>query len=135
MKRIFMTVAIAVLGLVLSFSAHSPVSAATTSGAAGITGDWVVQATGDKLIAGTLHLTRVGDTIVGTSKAGEGVLQINGEMKGNVLSAKWRGPKGNVGWMTLTFTSSMTGFQGSWGYGGRKPNGSIVGRQLAQTPF
>ncbi len=144
MKRAFLAIAIAFFGLAVSVASGTPVSAQTPAATAaaaaapapGITGDWAVQATGDQLIVGMVHLTRVGDTIVGSSKTPDGsILQINGTMKDNVLSAKWRGPKGNVGWMTLTFNDGMSGFNGNWGYGGRNPNGSIVGRQIAQTEF
>ena len=131
MKRVFLALAVAFFGFSVCFLPYT----AGAQAAPPITGDWVVQATGDQLIAGTLHLTRVGDTVVGTAKSGNGILQINGTLKGSVLSAKWRAPKGNVGWMTLNFTSTFTGFHGDWGYGGRQPNGSIVGKQLAHTAF
>lgn len=132
MKRVLLAVALAVFGLTLSAGTQS--TAVAQAGPA-ITGDWVIQVTGDKLFAGTLHLTRVGDTVIGTSSVEGGVLQINGVLKGNVCDAKWRGPKGNTGWMTITFTPSFTGFQGEWGFGGRKANGKFVSKQLTQTAF
>jgi len=133
MKRLLLAVAVAVFGLIVSFGTPSA-ARAQTSGPA-ITGDWVIQVTGDTLFAGTLHLTRVGNTVIGTSSVQGGVLQINGKLNGNTCDAKWRGPKGGTGWMTITFTPSFSSFHGEWGYNGRKPNGSFVSKQLTQTPF
>jgi hypothetical protein len=134
MKRVLLAVALAVFGLTATLGVSSTAIAQAPAGPA-ITGDWVIQVTGEKLLVGTLHLTRVGDTVIGTSSVQGGVLQINGTLKGNVCSAKWRGPKGGTGWMTITFTPSFTSFQGDWGYGGRKPSGQFVSKQLTQTAF
>jgi hypothetical protein len=102
-----------------------------------VTGDWVIQITGDQLVAGTLHLTQVGDTIVGSAESGKGkgVLQISGTLKGSQVSGTWRAPSGSTGWITLNFTPSMRAFSGQWGYGGRKANGTIVSRKFVSTPF
>lgn len=134
MKRFLLGAYLAVFAIAISGVATVP-GRAQAQTVTGITGDWVVQATGEKLMAGTLHLTRVGDTVIGSTEAGGGILQVNGTLKGDVLSAKWRGPKNNVGWLTFTFNTAGTSFHGNWGYGGRKPSGSVVGRQLASTAF
>jgi len=133
MKRMLLAVAIAIFGATLSLAA--PATASAQAAGPAITGDWVIQVTGDKLFAGTLHLTRVGNTVIGTSSVQGGVLQINGKLNGNVCDAKWRGPTGQTGWLTINFTPSFSSFHGEWGYGGRKANGSFVSKQLTQTPF
>lgn len=132
MKHVIIALGLSLLGIIAPITS----GAQTTPN---VTGDWVVQVTGDEFIAGTLHLTQVGDTVVGSADAkgaqGSGVLQIHGTLSGNKLSAKWRGPKGNVGWLTLNFQPSFRAFSGEWGYGGRKPNGSIVSKKFIATAF
>jgi hypothetical protein len=114
-----------------------PASPAANASATNITGDWVTEITGDQLLVGNLHFTQVGDTVVGSAEAGKGtgVLQISGTLQGTKLSGKWRGPKGNTGWITFNFNPSLSGFSGQWGYGGREPNGTIVSRKFTSTPF
>jgi len=132
MKHLIIALGLSMLGII------SPItSAAQTS--PNITGDWVVQMTGDDFVAGTIHLTQVGNTVVGSADAkgaqGGGVLQINGTLDGNKLSGKWRAPKGATGWITLNFQPKFRAFSGEWGYGGRKPNGSIVSKKFIATAF
>jgi hypothetical protein len=132
MKHLIIALGLSMLGIITPITS---VAQATPN----ITGDWVIQATGDQLLSGTLHLTQVGDTVVGSADAkgpqGSGVLQINGTLQGNKLSGKWRSPKGNVGWITLNFQPSFHAFSGEWGYGGRKPNGMIVSKKFVATAF
>lgn len=106
-------------------------------GLTGITGDYAVQLTGPTLIAGTMHLTQVGNTVIGSAEAGRGngVLQFHGTVSGTKVSGQWRGPTGETGWLTLNFNPSGTSFNGTWGYGGRKPSGSIVARKIRNTSF
>jgi hypothetical protein len=132
MKSTLLALCIATFGLVGTPSVISAQATATN-----VTGDWVTQITGDQLLVGKLHLTQVGDTVVGSAEPakGSGVLQISGPLQGTQLSGKWRGPKGNVGWITLNFNPSFTAFSGQWGYGGRKPNGTIVSRKFLKTSF
>ena len=84
----------------------APVCVAAESMPARVTGNWVVQITGDRFVAGTLHLTQVGDTVIGNDETadGSGVLQINGRFDQR-------------------------------GWGGRKPNGFIVGKLQTATSF
>ncbi|HVN68421.1 MAG TPA: hypothetical protein VMU38_02025 [Candidatus Binatia bacterium] len=112
-------------------------SAAQAAAPHNVTGDWVVQITGDQLLAGTLHLSQVGTTVIGSAETphNAGVLQMSGTFSGLTLSGKWRAPKGNVGWFTLNFNAKGTSFNGQWGYGGRKPNGTLVARMLVPTAF
>lgn len=132
MKHLIIALGLSMLGII------APITSAAQA-TPNVTGDWVVQVTGDSFIAGTLHLTQVGDTVVGSADAkgaqGSGVLQLHGTLAGNKLSAQWRSPKGNTGWMTLNFQPSFRAFSGEWGYGGRKPNGAIVSRKFIATAF
>ncbi len=133
MKHLIIALGLSMLGII------TPITSAAQSASPNVTGDWVVQITGDEFIAGTLHLTQVGNTIVGSADAkgaqGSGVLQINGTMEGNKLSGKWRAPKGATGWITLSFQPKFRAFSGEWGYGGRKANGSIVSKKFIATAF
>ena len=132
MKHLFIALGLSMLGII------TPVTTIAQAGP-NITGDWVVQVTGDQFMAGTLHFSQVGDTVVGSTeasgKSGKGVLQLHGTLKGNQLSADWRSPTGSVGWMTLNFQPSFRSFSGQWGYGGRKANGSIVSKKFVATAF
>lgn len=136
MKRILLAMWLAVFAFTGAASAQQQPYG---GGLKNLTGEWAVQATGTKLIAGTVHLTQVGNTIIGSAQAGQGhgngVMQINGTLEGQKVSAKWRGPSGETGWLTLNFNSSGTAFNGSWGYGGRAANGQIVSRKIRTTAF
>lgn len=136
MKRILLAVWLAVFALT-GFATVSAQQPAYGSGLKGLTGDWAVQITGAKLIAGSLHLTQVGNTIVGSAESakGKGVLQVNGTIAGQKVSGNWRGPTGETGWITLNFNDTGTSFNGTYGYGGRTSNGSIVARKIRTTAF
>lgn len=110
--------------------------AESTAASQNVTGDWKVQITGHQFIVGNLHLSQVGDTVVGSGVApsGKGVLQINGQLSGSKISGKWRGPTGETGWITLNF-QTMSAFSGQWGYGGRESMGSIVAQKIRSTAF
>lgn len=129
MKRIILACALAVFAC-MNFAL------AQTSDATNVTGDWALQVSGDKLLIGTMHLTQVGDTVVGSAETSKGGIgQISGKLENGQISGKWRAPKGETGWITLNFTPSLTSFNGNWGYGGRKPNGAIVAKKIASTEF
>lgn len=131
MKRLLLA-----LGLAL-FALAAPVAAQQQMGGSqSMTGDWKVQATGNEFLVGNLHLTEIGNTVVGSAVAanGKGVLQISGQLNGSTVTGKWRGPSGNVGWITLHF-HGMSALNGEWGYGGRSPNGTIVAQKIRATAF
>ena len=135
MKRMFFLVSLALFAVsgFAAASAQQPYG----GGLKNLTGDYVVQATGAKLIVGTLHLTQVGNTVIGSADAakGGGVLQINGTLQGDKISGNWRGPTGETGWITFNFNSTGTSFNGAYGYGGRSSNGQIVARKIRTTAF
>jgi hypothetical protein len=129
MKRIFLACCIAVFAC-MGFAA------AQTDEQSNITGDWALQVSGDKLLVGTLHLTQVGDTVIGSAETARGgVGQISGKLENGMISGKWRDPKGETGWITLNFYSGLSSFNGNWGYGGRNPNAAIVARRIRSTEF
>jgi hypothetical protein len=107
-------------------SADNAMMAATVN----ISGTWNVQATGNEFKSGKLYLTQRGNTIVGyygASKQG----QISGTMvSGGKVNGNWKSP-GGAGWLTLHVTSNGNGFSGTWGYNGKKSNGSIVGTKAS----
>ena len=132
---------IAVFAFSGAFIAGTPAAAqdqpsTTTTSTMNVTGDWKIQVTGNRFISGDLHLSQVGDTIVGSglSAAGSGEVQISGKLTGSTVSGKWRGPTGETGWITLNFQNDST-FSGEWGYGGRGPNGHIVAQKARSSSF
>lgn len=120
------------------------VAVAALSGAAALadtpnlTGPWTIEQSGPNGSGtSTVNITQTGSTIVGTNpKNGNGFsgafctpnvdkgcnspLQING---------KWNGP-GGAGWLTVTVTPNGHSLNGSWGYNGKKENGTFVGNKV-----
>ncbi len=136
MKQVLLAVAIAVFGYAGMVGSLAP-AGAQQSGMQNVTGDWALEVTGDRFLTGTLHLTQVGNTIIGSAEptSGQGVLQINGTLAGQKWSAKWRGPSGATGWLTARFNNKGTSFSGEWGYNGRRANGQFVSKKFVATPF
>ena len=91
------------------------------------TGHWSTKLTdGADLHTGVISFTQVGSTVVGKSSN----TTINGTMVSDTkCNAKWNGPKG-AGWLTIYFSADGKSFQGTWGYNGRKANGSFVGKRI-----
>jgi hypothetical protein len=126
----------ALLACYIAFFACMGLATAQTNDPSNVTGDWALQVSGDRLLVGTLHLTQVGDTIIGSAETKSGgVGQLTGRLQNGAISGKWRDPKGETGWITLTFDSTFTGFNGDWGYGGRNPNGAFVAKKIQSTDF
>lgn len=126
----------ALLSCCIALFACMGFAGAQTGNPTNLTGDWALQASGDRLLVGTLHLTQVGDTVIGSAEtASGGVGQLSGTLENGKISGKWRAPKGATGWITLNFDSTLTSFNGSWGYGGRNANGVIVAKKIASTDF
>jgi hypothetical protein len=140
LKRFVLALCLTLANIALTGSLITPAFAQEPAQApaagANVTGDWRVQATGSQFILGNMHLAHVGDTLVGSAIApsGKGVMQIHGTFAGSKVSGKWRGPTGEVGWITLNFQGNST-FNGEWGYGGRPPSGNIVAHKIRATAF
>jgi hypothetical protein len=136
MKQLLLALWIAFFG-VATITSETVLAQAT---APNVTGDWVVQISGDELFSGTLHFTQVGTTVIGSAEAGKalnggGVMQVSGTLSGHQLTGNWRAPKGETGWVTLNFQPEFHAFSGEWGYGGRKANGKIVSKKFTATKF
>jgi len=103
-----------------------------------LSGNWTVDQTGPNgTMESTVSLAQTGNAIVGkNAKNGNGfaahfcqmgvekgctsALQINGT---------WNGP-GGAGWLTVYVTPNGHSLNGSWGYNGRKENGTFVGNKI-----
>lgn len=141
MKRFVIVFALCLMAASLSFSGIVMTRTAAVAQPAAptqnVTGDWKIHVTGGKnFIVGDLHLSQVGSTLVGSGVApgAAGVVQISGQLSGAKVSGKWRGPTGEVGWITLNFHGDSA-FNGEWGYGGRGPAGDIVAQKIRSSSF
>ena len=94
-----------------------------------ITGTWTIEQTGlNGNSTSTITLKQSGMTIVGTNAAnGNG---FNGEFVTDTqVNAKWKGP-GGAGWLTVYVSANGHSLNGTWGYNGRKANGTFVGNKV-----
>jgi hypothetical protein len=132
-RRAFGTYVLA--AFVLSVMAFIPSYSQAQLGPHIITGDWAIQSSGEKFYSGTIHMVQQGYTVVGHSTTSKGALQFSGKLNNNVLSGKWTGPTGETGWLTFTFAQSFLSFNGEFGYNGRKPHGTIIGKLVRKTPM
>jgi hypothetical protein len=103
-----------------------------------ITGQWVIEQSGPNGTGtSTVSLTQTGSTIVGKNpKTGNGFSGAfctpnvdKGCTSPNQINAKWNGP-GGAGWITVVVTPNGHSLNGSWGYNGRKENGTFVGNKV-----
>ena len=92
------------------------------------TGHWHTQLTnGADLKTGVITFNQVGQTVIGKTAN----TTINGDMVSDTkMNGKWNGPQG-AGWITLYFNATGTSFQGTWGFNGKKANGSFVGHRVS----
>jgi hypothetical protein len=94
-----------------------------------ITGSWVVQQSGaNGTTTSNINLRQSGNGFVGENpKTGTG---FTGEFVNDTqINGKWHGP-GGAGWLTIYVTPNGHSFNGSWGYNGRKENGTFVGNKV-----
>jgi len=93
-----------------------------------LTGSWVVDQTG---LNGTttlkVTLTQSGMGLVGTMANGAGMTGTF--VNDSQINGKWHGP-GGAGWLTIYASPNGHSFNGSWGYNGRKENGTFVGNKV-----
>lgn len=89
-------------------------------------GSWNVTATGPHFRNGVYELKQVNQTVIGSNLYGG---QMNGTMKPTgIVEGTWRGPTGETGWFNLQMGPDGKSFSGEYGYGGRKPEGKLIGR-------
>jgi hypothetical protein len=94
-----------------------------------ITGNWTVDQSGaNGTTESVIKLTQSGTSIVGTNpKTGTG---FTGDFVTDTqINGKWHGP-GGAGWLTVFVSPNGHSFNGTWGYNGRKANGSFVGNEI-----
>jgi hypothetical protein len=94
-----------------------------------LTGQWTVEQSGmNGTSTSTVSLTQSGSSIVGKNpKNGNG---FQGTFVNNTqINGTWKGP-GGAGWLTVYVSANGHSFNGTWGYNGRKANGSFVGNKV-----
>jgi len=94
-----------------------------------VTGTWTIEQTGlNGSTTSTITLKQSGMGVVGTNAAnGNG---FNGEfVTDSQINGKWHGP-GGAGWLTVYVSPNGHSLNGTWGYNGRKANGSFVGNKI-----
>lgn len=115
------------LALGTSFVAIS--GAAALAAPPNLTGTWTVQQSGlNGTTSGTITLKQSGNDIVGqnpVNKRGFTGTFVNDSQ----INGKWHGPDG-AGWLTVYASPNGHSFNGSWGYNGRKENGTFVANKI-----
>ena len=104
-------------------------AAAAVASPPNLTGTWTVQQTGlNGTTSSTITLKQSGMGIVGeNATTGNG---FTGEFVSDTkINGKWHGP-GGAGWLTVYASPNGHSFNGSWGYNGRKENGTFVGNKF-----
>lgn len=94
-----------------------------------LTGTWTVQQTGaNGTTTGTVTLKQSGNGLVGqnttTGRGFTGTFVTDTQINGT-----WHGSDG-AGWLTVYVSPNGHSFNGSWGYHGRKENGTFVGNKV-----
>ncbi len=103
--------------------------AAAFASSPNLTGTWSVQQTGlNGSTTQTITITQSGMGLVGKNAAnGNG---FTGDFVSDTkINGKWHGP-GGAGWLTVYASPNGHSFNGSWGYNGRKENGTFVGQKV-----
>jgi hypothetical protein len=106
-----------------------PATAQTQTAANNVAGTWNVSATGAHFQKGKYSLQQVNQNIIGKNAAGG---QMQGTLKDpSTVQGTWRGPTGETGWFNMHLTPDGKSFSGQYGYGGRKPTGTLIGHKVA----
>ncbi|HTJ27000.1 MAG TPA: hypothetical protein VMA36_12655 [Candidatus Limnocylindria bacterium] len=117
------------LSVVVGFAIAALTSTAAQAAPPDLTGTWNLQQTGlNGTTTATITITQSGDGIVGNSPT-----TANGYtgtfVSDSQINGKWHGP-GGAGWLTIYATPNGHSFNGTWGYNGRKANGTFVGNKV-----
>jgi hypothetical protein len=104
-------------------------SAAALASPPSLTGKWTVQQSGlNGTSESAITLTQSGMGIVGNNATNgngfTGTFVTDSKMNGT-----WKGPRG-AGWLTVYASPNGHSFNGSWGYNGKRANGSFVGNKV-----
>jgi len=120
--------------LVLMFSALAIVAltsaiALAQANAPNLTGTWVIEQSG---LNGTSR-SQVTLSQSGTGITGQNAANGNGFtgqfVSDSQINGTWHGP-GGAGWLTIYASPNGHSFNGTWGYNGRKANGSFTGQKF-----
>jgi hypothetical protein len=102
-----------------------PAIAQTQSGLRSFSGTWNVSATGSKFRTGTYSFQQLEHSVIGANPAGG---QMHGQLtKAGTVEGTWIGATGTTGWFNLHLAPDGKSFSGQYGYGDRKPTGTLVG--------
>ncbi len=94
-----------------------------------LTGTWHVQQTGlNGTTTATVTVTQSGEGLVGNN-ATNGNGFTGTFVTDSKINGKWHGP-GGAGWLTVYVSPNGHSFNGSWGYNGRKENGTFVANKV-----
>jgi hypothetical protein len=119
------TIAALLVALALVFLPY--LAAAQVKTSMNVSGHWNLTVTGATLMSGVLNLKQVQNTVVGSFGKGG---QFNGTFKDpHTISANFKSPKGETGWITMVISADQKSMQGQWGYAGRKAEGQFVGHR------
>lgn len=80
-----------------------------------------------------MHMVQQGYTIVGHGTGPKGQVSFSGKLHNDKLSGTWKGPTGETGWLTFNFASTFLALNGEYGYHGRNPEGTVVGKLVKRT--
>lgn len=94
-----------------------------------LSGHWVVQQTGPNgNLTTQVTMTQSGMKVVGTSSTTRN--GFSGQFVSDTqINGTWNGP-GGAGWLTVFVSPNGHSFNGTWGYNGRKANGSFVANKV-----
>lgn len=94
-----------------------------------LSGHWVIQQTGPNGNSSSqVTLTQSGNRVVGTSATTKNGFSGN-FVSDTQINGTWNGP-GGAGWLTVFVSPNGHSFNGTWGYNGRKANGSFVANKV-----
>ena len=118
---------------ILAFSASAALAGPN------VTGNWTVEQTGaNGSSSGTVSLTQTGNSLVGMNKqtgtSFSGKYCTPNVDKGCTsdmqINGMWRDHTGGTGWLTVYVSPNGHSMNGSWGYNGRKENGTFVANRI-----
>ncbi|HEV7178757.1 MAG TPA: hypothetical protein VGN11_02735 [Candidatus Baltobacteraceae bacterium] len=94
-----------------------------------LTGSWTIQQSGlNGTSTSTVTLTQSGTTLTGRN-ATNGNGFTGTFVNDSQINGTWHGT-GGAGWLTVYVSPNGHSFNGSWGYNGRKENGTFVGNKF-----
>ncbi len=116
------------ISVVCGFALAASITAAALAAPPNITGNWKVEQSGANGSSNsTVKLRQSGNIITGTSSNGN---NFQGQfVNDSQINATWHGPTG-AGWLTVYASQNGHSLNGTWGYNGRKSNGSFVANEF-----